>query len=393
MSRKKENIEKKELNKNKKKKAENKKVKAKTKSINIKKLGILIGIFVIVVILLNIFCVIRKDTETINEQAVYIDEIIGKTANKKVIKVQDTNGDIFYLPKGFKISDNISEQTVKDGLVIIDDTGDKETSESEFVWIPVNTNNDVFSIKESKYRTLDYTMLNENNTAEEYKNIQNSISAYGGFYISRYEAGISEKMEEKLTNSNLFEKQTITQDTTENFANGKYKPVSKSDSTVWNFIKWGGTFKEKASDELAGNDETNGAVKVARGMYNTSKTSVKSNLCYGFEWEAIMNFVDSNYYNNECKENSIIIDSSDYGNYSSKLSKTASDTRYSQKNIFDLAGNVWEWTMEGYSDLYRITRGGSYCMRGDYYSISSEKEFYPSDYYKETGFRVALWID
>lgn len=390
MSKKEENTKKKSVNKD-KKKIENKKVK--TKSINVKKLGILIGICAIIAILLIIILKIKNNEETINEPIAYIDEIIGKTANKKVIKIQDSNGDIFYLPKGFKISDNVSEQTVKDGLVIIDNTGDKETSGSEFVWIPVDTNTDIFTIKESKYRTLDYTMLNENNTTEEYKNIQNSISIYGGFYISRYEAGISGKMEEKLTTSNLLENQAIIQDTTEEFANGKYKPVSKDDSTVWNFIKWGGTFEDKASDELAGNDETNGAVKVARSMYNSAKTSVKSNLCYGFEWEAILNFIDSNYYNNECKENSVIIDSSDYGNYSSRLSKTASDIRYSQKNIFDLAGNVWEWTMSGYSDLYRVTRGGSYCMRGDYYSISSEKEFYSSDYYKEIGFRVALWID
>ena len=128
-------------------------------------------------------------------------------------------------------------------------------------------------------------------------------------------------------------------------------------------------------------------------MYKNSKTTVKSNLCYGFQWDAIMNFIDSNYYTNTCDKNSVIEDSSSYGNYNSQLNKTASNIGYTQKNIYDLAGNVWEWTMEGYSGLYRVTRGGSYCMRGDYYLISSEKEFYPSDYYKELGFRVALWID
>lgn len=390
MNRKKENTKKKELNKN-KKKVVNKKIK--TKGINFKKLGIIIGICILLVILLIVVSRVKNNKETIQEEVIYIDEIIGKTANKKTIAVQDLNGDIFYLPKGFKISDKAEEQTVKQGLVIIDDTGDKQTSGSEFVWVPVDINNDVFNIKESKYRNLDYTMLKENNETEEYKNIQKSISIYGGFYISRYEAGISKEMEEELSKANLYEEQTIVQDTTKDFANGEYKPISKADTTVWNFIKWGGTFEEKASDGLSGSDRENGAVKVARSMYDNSKTTVKSNLCYGFEWEAILNFMDSNYYNNECKKDSIILNSSDVGNYNSRLTKTASDTRYSQKNIFDLAGNVWEWTMEGYSDLYRVTRGGSYCMRGDYYPISSEKEFYPSDYYKEIGFRVALWID
>lgn len=373
--------------------------KISTKKNNVDKnklirISIIFSITIIIVLLaLLVLFITKKDNVDIaNDQIFSIEEMIGKTANKKVLKIQDSNGDIFYLPKGFKISENTEEQVVKKGVVIIDNTRDEETSGSEFVWIPVD-NIDICNIKELKYRTLDYTMLKENNTTEEYKNIQKSISTYGGFYVSRYEAGISKKMEQKLSKLNLFENQTITQDTTEEFANGKYKPVSKSDVTVWNFIKWGGTLEEKSSDGMSGNDKENGAVKVSRNMYNSFKTSVKSNLCYGFQWEAIMNFIDSCYFDNECEDNSVIIDSSNYGSYDTKLSKTASNDVYKQKNIYDLAGNVWEWTMTGYSNLYRIARGGSYCVRGDFYPISSEKEFYPSDYYKEIGFRVALWID
>jgi len=352
----------------------------------------ILKIFIIVILILLVSILIVNKIRNNNQKIVPISEMIGKTANRKFVKIQDANGDIFYLPKGFKISDNETEQTVKDGLVIIDDTGDKETTGSQFIWIPVDINT-VFNNNENTYGELDSSLLQENNSTEEYLDIKNSISKYGGFYISRYEAGISEKMKEELKKSNMLdEKQFITKDTTQDFANGKYKPISKSDSTVWNFIKWGGAFEEKASDNLPGNDEANGAVKVARSMYNNSKTSVRSNLCYGYQWDAIMNFIDSNYYNNLCEEGSVILDSLNSGNYSGKINKTSSYIGYSNKNIFDLAGNVWEWTMTGYSDLYRVARGGSYYPKGNLNSISSQMETYPSDYYKELGFRVALWI-
>lgn len=369
------------------------KKKEKT-TINKKKLFRILRIFIIAIIILVLFLGIKKIIEINNQKIVPINEMIGKTAKRKFIKIQDSNGDIFYLPKGFKISENESEQTVKNGLVIIDNTNNKETKGSEFVWIPVLNTDEVFNTNNKEYRTLDSNLLLENKETKEYINIQNSISKYGGFYISRYEAGISEKMQEKLSEANMLDKEgIITKDTTHDFANGKYKPVSKPNSTVWCNIKWGGTSKEKASDNLAGNDEANGVVQVARAMYDSHKTSVKSNLCYGYQWDAIMNFIDSNYYSNTSADDSKIMNSLGYGNYNEELNKTASNTNYSEKNIFDLSGNVWEWTMEGYSDNYRIVRGGSYCTNGEIYSMSSEKEFYPGDYYEEIGFRVALYID
>lgn len=179
-----------------KKKQENTKIKKISKW----KIGAVVGICAVAIFLLIVLLKVKSNMQEPNEQVVSINEMLGKTASKKVVKIQDANGDIFYLPKGFKISDNTAEQTVKDGLAIIDNTGDKETNGSEFVWIPVDTvNNDVFNIKELKYRTLDYSLVKESKASNEYANIQNSISMYKGFYISRYEAGISSKMEEKLT--------------------------------------------------------------------------------------------------------------------------------------------------------------------------------------------------
>ena len=381
-------------------------MKLNIKSINIKNINmknkkniyILAACIGTIIVMLMTVAVVKKMNDNL-EKVVSIDDMIGKTAKRKYVKVKDHNGDVFYLPKGFKISENVSEQTVKDGLVIIDDTGDKETNESEFVWIPVD-NTDLGSFEEkftnnigSSYKTLDSNLLKENTEAEEYIQMNNSVYKYGGFYIARYEAGISDKLQNKLLEEGYFDQRYITQDTTKYFATKKYKPVSKSEAITWNYISWGGTFEETSSDGIAGNNNSNGAVKVAKSMYtNNFKTYVTSGLCYGSQWEAIMNFIDQNYYTNSCDEQSAIIDSSEVGNYYGVLQSTGSNMLFFIKNISDLAGNVWEWTMEGFNDMYRITRGGSYSSSGDMYSISSSKEFYPNDYSKEIGFRVALWI-
>ena len=65
-------------------------------------------------------------------------------------------------------------------------------------------------------------------------------------------------------------------------------------------------------------------------------------------------------------------------------------------NIYDMAGNVEEWTMEGYSTFDRVRRGGS---------LSSNKSSYPGivrtyggDLFGPsigddiTGFRICLYI-
>ena len=108
------------------------------------------------------------------------------------------------------------------GLVIEDDKG------NQFVWIPVNTDD------------LDYYK------EKSIKNIDDSIIKNGGFYISRYEAGVSDEMSK--TNENISETSNDIEDV----------PVSKQNIRPWNYINW------------------NNANKNAESMYNTDK--IKSDL-------------------------------------------------------------------------------------------------------------------
>ena len=62
-------------------------------------------------------------------------------------------------------------------------------------------------------------------------------------------------------------------------------------------------------------------------------------------------------------------------------------------NIYDMAGNMYEWTMEGSSFYGRVPRGGMFERTGMSYPISRRSAGYiPNEMFQYNGFRVALYI-
>ena len=325
----------------------------------------------------------------------------------------DENGDKAPIPGGFCVVEDSKENpedknTVQNGLVISDVAGDDLDNSkhgNQFVWIPV-TDYSKFHLVEGYSSGSLQTMLSEtsnpsreagdtttagspgkpnsgNSTAGSTESIAmyKSVKGNGGFYIARFEAGIA-----GTTAS------TDTDDTNKQTQDGTVKPVSKKGVGVWNFIPWGGTTAVEASDNLPGNDNANGAVKVARSMYPTSDTThkVTSTLCYGVQWDAALNFIDPNYINGT--STGYVKDSNGKGNYSGDIATTGSNTAYQQKHIYDMAGNVFEWTMEAYITFSRVNRGGLYSYSGSSGPASSRAGNYPASHNSSTGFRLALYL-
>ena len=48
-------------------------------------------------------------------------------------------------------------------------------------------------------------------------------------------------------------------------------------------------------------------------------------------------------------------------------------------NIYDMAGNVCEWTTEAYSTVYRVRRGGFYDINGDFNPAAHRVNISPND--------------
>ena len=134
-------------------------------------------------------------------------------------------------------------------------------------------------------------------------------------------------------------------------------------------------------------DETGGAVEEARGMYLG-----KSTLVYGVQWDAVMRWIRK-----DDTLSQYLKDSTGKGNYQDEDStnnpaKTGSNPAYQIKNIYDMAGNVREWTMEAYFTGDRVNRGGFYTVTGSGSPVTYRDYNLPINSDNSLGFRVALYV-
>ena len=142
------------------------------------------------------------------------------------------------------------------------------------------------------------------------------------------------------------------------------------------------------------NDISQGAVKLSKEFATTNKyQGVTSTLCYGIQWDATMQFMDSSYISGTCEANSYVRNSGGRGHYGANSpTTTGSKPEYAEKNIYDMAGNAIEWTMEAYDTDIRVCRGGIYGSDGSYHPASDRNGYSPDDTYDFSGFRVALYL-
>ena len=171
----------------------------------------------------------------------------------------------------------------------------------------------------------------------ETEDYANSVNTYGGFYIGRYEAGLTAK-----------------------------RTTGNASTTVADLITASGlplSQKEKDSYTYITESQAKG---LADKMYEG-----KSHLLTGAAWDRTLDWLINT---NNKTLGQITGDSKSWGNYydskvvasngttvlktsgTNTLLKTGETTYTSANNIFDLAGNVWEWTSE------KIPNSGGPCV-------------------------------
>lgn len=286
----------------------------------------------------------------------------------------DEDGKKTVIPKGFSISLRKEENKIIDGLVVKDQKG------NEFVWVPVTWiksgyNRTAFSDDNWAYsqvqgnldeETNSYIIGRKNNMdyafveaiSEEEKQ---SVEKYGGYYIGRYEAGI-ERNEAR---------------TADDMGNTTDEIVIKKDKNVYNYISY-----EEAKTK-------------SESFYNKETDGVISKLCSSYAWDTALNFIDLK------EENKGWITSGTGGNYKQEVGGTGrlEKTGYhSINNIYDMAGNVYEWTTEGYYENATVAsnRGGYYAselVNGKLASPAALRSYNDRTYRAiGNGFRITVFI-
>ena len=248
-----------------------------------------------------------------------------------------------------------NDKKIKEGIVIVDRAG------NEFVWIPIESSN--YKSRFSEYPK--YTSITSVKDEKSYE------LKYGGFYVSRYEAAFSYNngniaaMSKKSTN--------ITQD------DWSTKRTPAYEGYLWNYVSY----------EEAKNYSRKMAIRYGY-------TGVKTDLINGTQWDSLLYFLSQNSYN--------VSNSTSFGNYGSGtisspngtlLLNSASSIKYSTKNIYDLAGNLSEYTNEhpnGTSNK-AVIRGGSYMYSGSAFPLSYRNLLNTNEARKDVGFRIVMCFE
>ena len=233
----------------------------------------------------------------------------------------------------------------EEGIVISDiknDDLDNSKGGNQFVWVPVDGLNielgrykfgedgEDVNFKDKlidNYYIEEYVSESGNIASKDLYEFKRSVELYKGFYIARFEAsyGVDGKPNSIISKSNSSSKPT-------------------EEGALWNNIK--------QSD----------AVSVCQKMYEGNE-DIQSDLINSYAWDTTIFYIQKYGENkNYAKQKPL-----------SNVRKNTGETGDVQCNIYDLAGNLREWTTETstYEDIYDerpcVSRGGGY----DFQDITS----------------------
>ena len=322
-----------------------------------------------------------NDEKQLNEVSDWIDTKVGDTTGGGSTGGSDYDpaSDGVPIPEGYYYVGG----TKAKGLVISDNVADKELDKgkenvrrdlagNQWVWVPVETPSSLYTtvaagqalagstgVKTTKYTNSEIisgiTRVKPGDTSS-YKEPDLAIGRNGtGYDYSNYAtAGYSSLANMAETMVSDYEEMIASLEKYKGFYIGRYELTANGEKTgatqtCENGVNWYTLYKN--------------CTTLAVG------SKVKTRMIWGLQWDATCNWLASSGYS--------ITNSSTWGNYEDNTVEghgEQQNTGYSENwkanNIYDFAGNCYEFTQEADDTTYRAYRGGSYNHSGSSFPAS-----------------------
>ena len=379
------------------------------KKISRKMVCIICGILAVIVILTSlIFAFSKKESNEVLQATKSTANAVNLENNDHMHVEEDASGDKVPVPNGYVGSSASGENEIDTGYVIYEgeeavtdsNVADAQKSRNQYVWVPVPDISKFYGTDANgkKWGKL-YSIQNPLNW-EEFDGIMSINSKRTSFREPDIVASDSDStgydMDSELKNLGL------GATTTHEFLNQLEQEFNNMIASV---EKYGGfyigryetgTFKKEISVVRKGNTET--GVQTWYDVYIKCKTlkgnntNIETGLIWGNQWDrTLMWLIETgnktelqmsnsvswgNYYDSEFE----YIDK--YGTKTTKAKNHAKEiptgnSEYTKaNNIYDLAGNTREWTMETRGLEMRAIRGGDCYVYGRAFSVSNREEDY-----------------
>ena len=334
-----------------------------------------------------------NDEKQLEETSDWIDEM--EKGIEKVDGVPIPDG-YYYVggtkAKGIVISDNIADNELDKGKENVR----RDLDGNQWVWVPVET-------PSSLYTTVAAGQKLDGDTGVKTTKYTNSeiISE-----ITRGLPGDTSSLREPDlvlgSDGTSYDYANYATAGFSSLANMAETMVSEYEEMIASLEKYKGFYIGRY--ELTANGEKTGATQTCENgvnwytLYKNCKTlavgsKVKTRMIWGLQWDATCNWLansDPRYS---------ITDSSTWGNYNNNTAdghgtkqNTGSSESWKANNIYDFAGNCYEFTQEAGGAILRASRGGYYYYDGTDYPASFRGYSCPTYAYGFDGSRPTLYL-
>ena len=218
----------------------------------------------------------------------------------------------------------------------------------------------IYGMSEEETKNMISSIYKEGRSSDT-ENYTSQVNENGGFYIGRYEASYE--------NGNVVSKVSTSTRT--------LSSTTLTNGMLWNYIT-----------------QTEALLK-ANNIYTS--TEFTSSLLTGAAWDRTLSWLEET---GAVSIEGIIVNSTSWGNYSNdtfsnttSLINTGSMSQTEKNHIYDLAGNLGEWTTEAFDTVNRMDRGGYYNNYGSGTPAAIRFSGYSPSYSdSDIGFRLALYL-